>query len=379
MLSFKRKRDEFEDSEDDEPSFGRQILPVADLPEDFHGEPEDGMQYLFTVRRDARNLPHTTWVENPYEPTPLPFKEDDRVMPEYISLPSEDWRTTYETRFKNFRKNVNQPTIGVPFAPCDGFQRPLPDKKERDFWWNFLAGKPESDWNPPKQPKTNTAMRRLSSLTQPDTTASSSVGQWQESWQTNDDGEVELVLRLNPSDPAPPEDVQNSPPVTMPIQEIIIYKPREPLPSLLRYIDEVQSLHNVQRSMIRTFIQRMALHLLMYFAHWINVHLQRPHASSQLLETHARWIFALLTKVDDYVSADDMNMLRTLARACIALLKELNQRHPCESSQSLDENKGYMNARSCWIIVSTIAGVWAQRDLWIDAEDILKSLGATGG
>lgn len=50
MLSFKRKRNEFEDSEDDEPSFGRQILPVAHLPEDFDGEPEDGMQYLFTVR-----------------------------------------------------------------------------------------------------------------------------------------------------------------------------------------------------------------------------------------------------------------------------------------------------------------------------------------
>jgi hypothetical protein len=31
-------------------SFGRQILPVANLPEDFEGIPEDGMQYLFTVR-----------------------------------------------------------------------------------------------------------------------------------------------------------------------------------------------------------------------------------------------------------------------------------------------------------------------------------------
>ncbi|KAG6869348.1 hypothetical protein C0993_000101 [Termitomyces sp. T159_Od127] len=361
MISFKRKRNEFEDSEDDEPSFGHQILPVADLPDNYNGEPEDGMQYLFTVRRDARKLPHTTWVENPYEPTLLPFKNDDRVMPSHVSLPSEDWRATYETRFKNFRKNVNQPTIGVPFAPYNGIQRPLPDKKERDFWWNFLAGKPESDWNPPKQPKTNAAMRRLSSSTQPDTTFAS-VHRWRESWQTNDDGEVELVLRSDPSSPAPLEAAQGSSTVTMPIQETIIYKPREPLPRLLRYIDE-----------------RMALHLLMYFAHWINVHLQRPHPSSQLLETHARWIFALLTKIDDYVSADDMNLLRTLARACIALLKELHQTHHCENSQSLYKNTGFMKARSCWIIVSTIAGVWAQRDLWIDAEDMLKSLGTNGG
>jgi hypothetical protein len=28
----------------------RQILPVANLPIDFGGEPTDGMQYLFTVR-----------------------------------------------------------------------------------------------------------------------------------------------------------------------------------------------------------------------------------------------------------------------------------------------------------------------------------------
>jgi len=50
MVPFKRKRDEFEDSDDEEPSFGRQILPVANLPEDFNDEPSDGMQYLFTVR-----------------------------------------------------------------------------------------------------------------------------------------------------------------------------------------------------------------------------------------------------------------------------------------------------------------------------------------
>ncbi len=37
------------DFSDDE-SLGRQVLPVADLPHDFDGIPEDGMQYLFMVR-----------------------------------------------------------------------------------------------------------------------------------------------------------------------------------------------------------------------------------------------------------------------------------------------------------------------------------------
>lgn len=46
----KRKRDETADSDDEETSYGRQILPVANLPDDFNEEPMDGMQYLFTVR-----------------------------------------------------------------------------------------------------------------------------------------------------------------------------------------------------------------------------------------------------------------------------------------------------------------------------------------
>lgn len=47
----KRKRPAYEDDSDEEiASYGRQILPVANLPSNFDGEPEDGMQYLFTVR-----------------------------------------------------------------------------------------------------------------------------------------------------------------------------------------------------------------------------------------------------------------------------------------------------------------------------------------
>jgi len=48
--ALKRKRNQLEDSDDEELSFGKQILPVANLPYDFDGEPMDGLQYLFTVR-----------------------------------------------------------------------------------------------------------------------------------------------------------------------------------------------------------------------------------------------------------------------------------------------------------------------------------------
>lgn len=51
-MASKRKYAEV-DSDDDEPMLGRQVLPVANLPDTFHGDPADGLQYLFTVRRDG--------------------------------------------------------------------------------------------------------------------------------------------------------------------------------------------------------------------------------------------------------------------------------------------------------------------------------------
>ena len=42
--------EEADDSEDDKALPGRQVLPVANLRDDYDGIPQDGMQYLFTVR-----------------------------------------------------------------------------------------------------------------------------------------------------------------------------------------------------------------------------------------------------------------------------------------------------------------------------------------
>lgn len=136
-MASKRKWDEFDDSDDEEPAFGRQILPVANLPEDFDDTPCDGMQYLFTVRygvsssspsslitplhrRDARYLPHVTRAPNPYEiDTPQPAQEDVHEIPNHITLPSEEWRTVFENRFKNFRKVSQTILAGIPIDAYD--------------------------------------------------------------------------------------------------------------------------------------------------------------------------------------------------------------------------------------------------------------------
>lgn len=35
----------------------------------------------------------------------------------------------------------------------------MPDMKNRDAWWAFLTGRPESEWNPPKKPKRQKSVR----------------------------------------------------------------------------------------------------------------------------------------------------------------------------------------------------------------------------
>ncbi|OAX44478.1 hypothetical protein K503DRAFT_656202, partial [Rhizopogon vinicolor AM-OR11-026] len=371
----KRKWEDVDyNSDDDEPSFGKQTLPVANLPMDFDREPEDGMQYLFMVRRDARRLPHVTRVANPYEvPEPVPTLDVVHPNTRSSNLPSELWCSTFLTHFRNLRKNIVQPTIHVHISP-DGSRKVIPDKKERDLWWKFLSGLPESDWNPPKKQKKPASKKsKISShmrafCDEPevayDTNDEQNHNELHETWRINSEGDVELaedeLLRsvtvvqpphIGPAFPASiMETVSGMAPPDYP-GTAQLCNPREITPSLLRKID-----HN------------MSLHLLMYFAHWMNIHLQHPaDPTSVILESHARWVFALLAKVEDFISADDMSQLRCLARACLELLDRLRR---AGGAEVLDKSpsKISMGETSCWMVFTAVCGIWGQSDLWQDAE-----------
>lgn len=61
-----------------------------------------------------------------------------------------------------YPQNIAQPVIHIvagPSAP-NGGRKLLPDKKDRECWWAFLQGLPESEWNPPKRPKVDKERRR---------------------------------------------------------------------------------------------------------------------------------------------------------------------------------------------------------------------------
>jgi len=122
--------------------------------------------------------------------------------------------------------------------------------------------------------------------------------------------------------------------------------------------------------------QSLAIRLLMYFTSWIHRYLHEPNLPNyQITDTHARWICSLLLRVDIYISADDMSVLRNLARACFAFTKIAISERPrsvcSEVKKSVKPTRATqpMGEQACWLIVSGIVGIWGQKDLWIDAED----------
>ncbi|KAL0565201.1 hypothetical protein V5O48_016828 [Marasmius crinis-equi] len=337
----KRKREELEDSDEEEISFGRQILPVANLPGNYDGIPQDGMEYLFTVRRDALRLPHVTRVKNPYADTEAKLiPPPPRHSSPHPSLPSDEWRTLIENRFQNLRKNLMQPTIHVDIPQHS--TKIMPNIQERTLWWEFLAGKPDTEWNPPKKVK-NTKQRKFGKGMRAFT-------------PTEGDPEgVSTAAIAQRASEGQPSEVSPGP-----------YKHKQPIPRILKLLDE-----------------RMSLHLLMYFTHWINVYLQGRTSeppSPPLRQAHAQWIFALLTRVGEFISADDMNLLRNLSRACFSLLKALvtEARQPeiddGSSSKTSTDGDSEMDQTSCWMIIAIVVGIWKQRDLWMDAEDMLRGI-----
>ncbi|EIW61494.1 uncharacterized protein TRAVEDRAFT_69837 [Trametes versicolor FP-101664 SS1] len=386
-LQTKRKYEELDDSDDEEPTLGRQVLPVANLPETFDGVPVDGLQYLFMVRRDARQLPHVTRVANPYDvpedPSAAPLPGSNGSTPRRDLLPSEEWRETFVRRFKNFRKNSTQPTVRVHIPnPISSI---LPSMKERDMWWAFLAGRPESEWNPPKKPKQPKVSRwqkraqgaRFADDVQENASLSYDAHQGgsSEAGPSNMSFEMETgpstpgagarSLPTPSGTPAPPDlpadslllDVEASLEQRAPLKIIA----REPTPSLLQHIDH-----------------RYAIHLLMYFTHWITLRVEQSSMPlTDITPSHARWMFALLSRVDDWISSDETSLLRNLARACISLMGEIRRRRAAQNGSEageVPEEASMIDDASCWMVIGVITGVWGQHDLWMDAEELLSKV-----
>ena len=128
----------------------------------------------------------------------------------------------------------------------------MPDRKERDAWWKFIAGNPESDWNIPKKPKVNRRQRYGRIISH----KNDSDEERYEVWHVRNDEELEPSNDASDTLPTPiatpaPSEVAMSEGMgeslqhaqqdfnSQPVPEKQRQRHREPTPSLITHIDHV--------------------------------------------------------------------------------------------------------------------------------------------
>ncbi|PWN45462.1 hypothetical protein IE81DRAFT_320224 [Ceraceosorus guamensis] len=344
--------------------FGHQALPVGDLSADFDGVPTDGEQYLAMVRREAeqhgraggkRQNEFSKQVAGPASPEELlssPQDLDVRVRTCEITsipaIPSTRWRATYVNRFKALREAVSTTPTRPITNPNFG---KLPQKGRVDQWYEFVHRRAipngvrievdGDDWEASNYATHESQRQREQAQARLDPTRRYSNGT---------DAAGGHVL------------------------------PREPSASLMK---RLQSYHILQ--------------LLTIFPYWFNLPLP-AHASNEdvynvnapqaLHQLYANWLFSLLAFLDHRLTSDEISILRTLARACIAAVALHRAKRAAKAkrhkSASLagtweEEQQRMEGEEGAWCVVAAVVGVWGQQDLWDDALAILKDASAGDG
>ncbi|KZT60712.1 hypothetical protein CALCODRAFT_480386 [Calocera cornea HHB12733] len=361
--NLKRKRGNHEGDGEGmaEPGLQRQILPVAGtMRADFDGVPQDGMEYLFTVRRDYAKLPWLTsapsvpppsgiapapWVQQAkaikakLERAPLPANvlDDIGASDGPSRVPSQEWKEMFVAGFRRFRENVQQPTIYVGPTPTPRY----PKVTDRAKWWSFITGREDPFASGKARPPTADA----------------------------------TSMKTEPAEPG----------LDYAADELSTERMESPVLSLSAGTQE--SCTSPTTALLRSLDQKGLLHLLMYFGHWLNtaLHPPTPHPppyptspfEPALPPMFSQWLFALLGHLDDRLMSGEIHTLRTLARACREVLVkswEVGEEVALAIGESPEERAVREREReACWLVIAAVAGVWGQSDLWEDARDAVRA------
>lgn len=132
--------------------------------------------------------------------------------------------------------------------------------------------------------------------------------------------------------------------------------------------------------------QSLHMELISYFNEWMEASLETSFPSTMLLPRAMRkaagssqtsspsprsevlsaftssWLLALLASLDSLLDAQDISSLRTLAKTCLRLVKELPAT-AASGSQQIKESVKEQQARA-WMVIAVISSVWGQKDLW---------------
>ncbi|KAG8935029.1 hypothetical protein FRC01_010534 [Tulasnella sp. 417] len=380
--------DEDEAYPNDPPRIGCQVLPVADLPEDFAGEPQDGMQYLFTVRRDAAALPNVTKVPNPsgelqpIRPPSPPAPALNNVS--NSAVPSQRWRETFEKRFTDLRDAIATAEASSGVKPVIE----LPRAKDRDGWWKYINGDLKLGALPFQRSGQNLQGTESDDPTQAehskmnsdeididiDDAIEESDEELSEAADSGDLDETGIVVQtagivddeLDQASDAPPSASTDASP-TLPENDRPSAEPDSALEPSPGYTPKPPT-----AMIIAQLDNRSTLLLLMFFGYWLNTRLEKNPClhngtSKQpvLCDNDSKWIFSLLARLDRELTSEQISTLRVLARACIELLVgSLSGKRKGKSS----EINGLGDGRAgCWMMIAAISKGWGQLDLWDEA------------
>ncbi|KAK4054514.1 hypothetical protein OIV83_001008 [Microbotryomycetes sp. JL201] len=376
---------------------GSQCFPVAQLDDDFDGEPQDGMQYLFLVRREAKLQPLVNRVANPFE-LERDLQEQasgPTAAPVSIHKPDEAWRTSFLDRFEQLRTASALTLTQAPhlstFPPPD--YGPLPRPADESEWRKFIYGR-----------KIRLKPKPASTVVSP-VTANAEI----DAADTPDDGDMTLddmkaaalaSLELDAPDVIQtafvlPEFRPPSPP-TMPAIE--------PPPSYI--IDPDQQPHVPSPSILLALPTPHALKVLSLFGDWMTERIEdyefaltsvpstifappsvrkkqqaqnpsrtrpaKPRVKLPLPTLHeSHWMLSLLTRVESVLDGNDVATLRQVAKTILNVLQHVNiQKQKLGEAASFAE-QGPLQAEEeaeaeahCWMIIAAITGHWKQSDLW---------------
>ncbi|KAH9824176.1 survival motor neuron interacting protein 1-domain-containing protein [Melampsora americana] len=122
---------------------GSQALPVPDnMRSDWDGIPQDGAEYLFTVRQEAQSRPRVVAKENPYALKSRPRKSRSTTPsgnPGSSSSVNVAWRAQFAFRFNNMRKSLQDQEPDN--WSMDNTYLNTPPANDESNWRIFIFGK----------------------------------------------------------------------------------------------------------------------------------------------------------------------------------------------------------------------------------------------
>ncbi|UZJ52603.1 hypothetical protein CBS101457_001923 [Exobasidium rhododendri] len=307
----KRKRQGFagqsEEDHQDKEVRGNQTLPVADLPPEFDGVPLDGAQYLAVVRQESATVPNICYVANPYANVNVNSARSRQIADTDSSTSQIMPSLEWRKVFLKRFENMRVTLSNRPRQMTPTSAENIPRGRNGKKWYVFLHGR-------------NLAQEIL----------------YDNEEEIDENGEIQEGDTHTERG------------------EIKVCKCREPNEALL---------HRFSTSQI--------LSLLGVLPYWFT----QPHTSAadsqgQAIDPfHSRWLFSLLAHLDDQLVGDDINVLRILARACLACIV---QSRFTKSVGEQEEGDTLRHELGAWMIICAIAGVWGQHDLWEESRHDLE-------